>query len=75
MILINESRSPQTQACHSVTFPTKNPIYTGLKLNLGLRGEKLATNRLNHGLAPDFAILGYATFVKATKTSLNSLRE
>jgi hypothetical protein len=37
------------KTCHSATLSTTNPIWIDPKSNLGLRCERLATNRLSHG--------------------------
>jgi hypothetical protein len=39
------------RTCPSATLSTTNPIWTEPGENLGLRGEKSATNRLTHGTA------------------------
>ena len=36
--------------CSIATLFTTNPTWTGRGKNPGLRGEKLATDRLNHGM-------------------------
>jgi hypothetical protein len=36
---------------NSATLSTTNPTWTGPGSNPGLRGERLATNRLSHGTA------------------------
>jgi hypothetical protein len=37
------------KTCPSATLLTTNPIRTGLRSKLGLRGDRLATNRLSRG--------------------------
>jgi hypothetical protein len=51
MKLTGENRSTWGKACPSATLSTTNPTWTDLGLNPGLRGERLATNRLSHGTA------------------------
>jgi hypothetical protein len=41
----------QGKTCPSATLSTTNPTWTDPGLNPGLRGERLATNRLSHGTA------------------------
>jgi hypothetical protein len=43
--------STRWQICPSATLSTTKPTWTGLGLNLGLRGERRAINRLSHGTA------------------------
>ena len=51
MKLTGENRSTRGKTCPSATLSTTNPTWTGPGSNLGLRGERLATNRLSHGTA------------------------
>jgi hypothetical protein len=46
MILTGENRSTGGQTCHSATLCTTNLTWTGLGSDLGLRCERLATDRL-----------------------------
>jgi hypothetical protein len=39
------------KTCPSATFSTTNPIWIDPGANLGLRGERPATNYLSHGTA------------------------
>jgi hypothetical protein len=41
---------------------TTNPTWTGPGSNLGLRGERLATNRLSHGTAGNASNLAITSF-------------
>lgn len=45
------SRNTRTKTCPSVTSSIKNPIWTDLGANWGLRGEKPATNGLSYDTA------------------------
>jgi hypothetical protein len=49
MKLTGEKRSTRGKTCPSVTLSTTNPTRTDLGSNPGLRGEKLATNRMSNG--------------------------
>jgi hypothetical protein len=49
--LTGENRSTQRKTCPSVTLFNTNPTWTDPGLNPGLRGERSATDRLNHGTA------------------------
>jgi hypothetical protein len=51
MKLTAENRSTWGKTCPSATLSTTNPTWTDPGLNLGLRGERPATNRLSHGTA------------------------
>jgi hypothetical protein len=51
MKLTGENRSTRVKTCPSATLSTTNPTSTDPGSNPGLRGERLATNRLNHGTA------------------------
>jgi hypothetical protein len=48
MILTGEN---QRKTCPSTTLSTTNPIWIDLGANLGLHGERQATNGLSHGTA------------------------
>jgi hypothetical protein len=43
-----------TKTCPSATLSSTNSTRTGPGSNLALRGDRLATDRLSHGTAPDF---------------------
>jgi hypothetical protein len=49
MKLREENRSTLRKTCSSATLSTTNPTWTYPGSNPGLRGERLATNRLSHG--------------------------
>jgi hypothetical protein len=51
MKLTGENRSTRGKTCPSATLSTTNPTWTDPGLSPGLRGERLATNRLSHGTA------------------------
>ena len=51
MILTRERRSTRRKPCPNATLSTTNNKGTDLTSNLGLRGERLATHRLSHGMA------------------------
>jgi hypothetical protein len=51
MILTGENLRTQRSTCPSATLSTTNPTWTDPGENLGLRGERLANNRLSHGTA------------------------
>jgi hypothetical protein len=51
MILTRKNRRTRRRTCPSTTLPTTNPVWTDVDANLGLRGERPATNRRNHGMA------------------------
>jgi hypothetical protein len=51
MKLTGENRSTRGETCPSVTLSTTNPTWTDPGSNPGLRGERPAINRLNHGTA------------------------
>jgi hypothetical protein len=51
MKLTGENRSTRGKTCPSATLSTTHPTWTDLGSNAGLRGERLATNRLSHGTA------------------------
>jgi len=46
MVLTGENRSTGEQTCHNATLCTKNLTWSGLGSNPGLRGERLAIDRL-----------------------------
>jgi hypothetical protein len=51
MKLTGKNRSTRGETCPSATLSTTNPTGTDPGSNLGLRGERPATNRLSHGTA------------------------
>jgi hypothetical protein len=51
MILTGENRRTLRKTCPSATLSTTNLIWIDPGANLGLRGERPATNRLSHGTA------------------------
>jgi hypothetical protein len=51
MKLTGENRSTRRKTCHSANLSTANPAWTDPESNPALRGERPATNRLNHGTA------------------------
>jgi hypothetical protein len=51
MKLTGENRSTRRKTCLSATLSTTNPTWTDQGSNLGLRGDRPATNRLSHGTA------------------------
>jgi hypothetical protein len=50
MKLTRKNRSTRRKTCPSATLSTTNPAYTDPGWNPGLRGERLATKRLSHGM-------------------------
>jgi hypothetical protein len=57
MKLTGENRSTRRKTCPSATLSTTNPTWTDPGSNPGLRGERLATNRLSNGTACDSSLL------------------
>jgi hypothetical protein len=53
MILTGENRRTRRKICPSATLSTTNPTRVDPGANLGLRGERSATNRLSHSTALD----------------------
>jgi hypothetical protein len=51
MILTDETRGTWRNPCPSATLPTTDLIRTRQIANPGLRGERLASNRLCYGMA------------------------
>jgi hypothetical protein len=49
MILTGENGCTWRKTCPSATLSARNPTWTGLRLNLGLQGERAVTDHLNHG--------------------------
>jgi hypothetical protein len=56
MKLQGKTRSNRGKTCLSVTLSTTNRTWTDLGSNLGLRGGRLATNRLSHSTV-EFVLL------------------
>jgi hypothetical protein len=54
MILTGKTRRTRRKTCPSATLSTTNPTSIDPGANPGLRGERPATNRLNHGTAPKY---------------------
>jgi hypothetical protein len=54
MKLTAENRSTRRKTCHSATLSTTNSTWTDPGSNPGLRGGRLAANRLSHGTAQDY---------------------
>jgi hypothetical protein len=52
IILAGECGETLRKICPTVTLSTTNPIWNGLVANLGLRGERPATNRLSLNCPP-----------------------
>jgi len=46
MILTGVNRSTQRETCPSATLPTTNLVWSDLRSIPGLRGERLASNRV-----------------------------
>jgi hypothetical protein len=53
MILTGKNRRPRRKTYPSATLLTTNPTWIDPGANLGLRGERQATNHLRHGMAPE----------------------
>jgi hypothetical protein len=53
MKLTGENRRIRGKTCPSASLSTTNPTWTDPGSNTGLRGERPAPNRLNHGTAFD----------------------
>jgi hypothetical protein len=49
MILTGENRRTRRKTCPSATLSATNPTWIDPGVNPGLRGERPATNDLNHG--------------------------
>jgi hypothetical protein len=54
MILTGETKELKRKTCPSATLYTTNPTW----IDLGLRGERLATNCLSHGMAFKGSLIG-----------------
>jgi len=50
MILTEENQSISRKTRLFATTVTTNPMWTGLGLNLSLRGERPVTNHVSHGV-------------------------
>jgi hypothetical protein len=50
-ISTGEVRNTQRNISATVTFSTTNPTQPGLGSKAGIRGDRPATNHLNHGVA------------------------
>jgi hypothetical protein len=50
-ILTGKTEELEKKSCLSATSSTTNPTWTDPGTNLGLRGKRLAPNRLNHDMA------------------------
>jgi hypothetical protein len=55
--MTGENRRTWRKTCPSATLPTTNSTWIDPGANLGLRGERLAPNRLSHGTAKQPAYL------------------
>jgi hypothetical protein len=54
----DKEKSKDLEQTHpTATLSTTNPTRTDLGVNLGLHGEKPATNRLSHGMANSAALV------------------
>jgi hypothetical protein len=53
MALAGENRRTLRKACPGATLSTVNPTWIDPGANAGLRGERPATNHLNHGTAKE----------------------
>jgi hypothetical protein len=69
MILTGENRRTRRKTCPSVTLSTTNPTWIDPGANRGLRGERPATNDLNHGTA------NYAAITANRDNFFNGLRK
>jgi hypothetical protein len=67
MKLTEENRSTRGKTCPSATLSTTNPTRTDPGSNLGLRGERPATNRLSH----DTALITTFVDVEVRKVNFN----
>ena len=47
MVMTGEDQNIGTETCHSVTVSTINRTWNGLGLSQDLRGDRLASDRLN----------------------------
>jgi hypothetical protein len=56
MILTGENSSTQRKICSTATLSTTNPSWTGLRLNLGLCGERPTPVSLSHGTTFQFQL-------------------
>jgi len=53
MILTGKNQSTHRKTCPSATLSTRNSAWASLVLNLSLKDERLVTNHLIHGTAPE----------------------
>jgi hypothetical protein len=49
--IYRETRRTLRKTCYNASLSTTNPTWTDPGVNLGLHGERQATNRLSHGKA------------------------
>jgi hypothetical protein len=68
-----EEPTTRRKTCPSATLSTKNPTWSDLGSNPGLRGERPATNRLSHGTAYYSDILCGVTSLGWIWNSLNAI--
>ena len=68
MILTGENWRSQRKYCSSATSSTAKPTWTGRKLYSGLRGKRLATNRLRYSTVASYSYSSQPIF----KNSRNS---
>jgi hypothetical protein len=71
MKLTGENRSTRGKTCPSTTLSTTNPTWTDQGSDSGLRGERPANDRLNHGTANTLS-LPKVTTKSLCKTGSNS---
>jgi hypothetical protein len=64
MILTGDNRRTRRKTCPIATFSTTNPTWVDLDANPRLRGERSATNRLNHGTATLGPKLGASSLIR-----------
>jgi hypothetical protein len=57
MILTGKNRRTRRETCPSATLSTTNPTWIDPGANLGLHGERPATNDLSHGTATFWDVL------------------
>jgi hypothetical protein len=77
MILTGENRNIRRETYPSASLSTTNPAWTSLGVNVGLRDEKQATNRLSYGWAQNvFTEAQHRYFFdKTTKTFFQTVVE
>ena len=54
-MLTGKTQSTWKMTCLNVNLSTKNPTWTGLGLNLGLRGNRLESNQLSDDMDVDLS--------------------